>query len=140
MTDTITEHTDFLVPVDTDKEPIEWDGNDAQVHAVHSDREGHLISKQFGQFRADALVHHTLSPPHDHDLNPIAERVIGMISESAAVIKSDAGASEQLWPWLVQYAVDWHNATVTATGSSTADTQLSPSATRAGDFPRVDGI
>ena len=27
MSDTFTERTDILVPIDPDKEPIEWDGN-----------------------------------------------------------------------------------------------------------------
>jgi hypothetical protein len=34
MSDTITEHTDILVPVDPDKEPIEWDGNDAHIAGI----------------------------------------------------------------------------------------------------------
>ena len=42
------------------------------IRTIHSDREGKLMSKLFLDFRADAGIHHTTSPPHDHDLNPIA--------------------------------------------------------------------
>ena len=34
MEDSTTEHTDHLVPVDSDKEPIVWDGNDAHIAGI----------------------------------------------------------------------------------------------------------
>ena len=67
-----------------------------------------------------------MSAPHDHDLNPIAERVIGVISEDASAIRSASNASADLWPWLIKYAVDWHNSMAGAVGSSTADPLVSP--------------
>jgi hypothetical protein len=63
------------------------------------------------------LLHHTTSPPHDHDLNPIAERIIGLISETAVAIKDSTDAPIRLWPWLIAYAVEWHNSTVSSVGS-----------------------
>ena len=61
----------FLASVAT---PIDSDGNPLprpSVRIVHSDREGGLISNSFRDFRAESTVHHTTSPPHDHDLSLI---------------------------------------------------------------------
>lgn len=60
------------VPLDAEGRPMPR----PRVFAEHSDREGKLVSFGFKAFRAGASVHHTLSPPHDHDLNPISERII----------------------------------------------------------------
>ena len=97
-----------------------------RVREVHSDREGGLISHYFLDFCAAASVHPTTSPPHDHDLNPIAERTIGLISETASAIKEATDAPVRLWPWLITYAVDWHNATISSAGSSSADVNITP--------------
>ena len=97
-----------------------------RVRAVHSDREGKLMSQHFLDFRAEASLHHTTSPPHDHDLNPIAERVIGLVSETACAVRSASGAPAGYWPWIISYVVDWHNSTVGSAGSSTADAAISP--------------
>ncbi len=84
------------------------------------------MSHAFRAFRTAELIHHTTSPPHDHDLNPIAERTIGLISETAAAIKDSTDAPTRLWPWLIAYAVEWHNSTVSYVGSSPADVNVSP--------------
>ena len=97
-----------------------------RVREIHSDREGGLMSAHFREFRAEAVIHHTTSPPHDHDLNPIAERIIGLISETAAAIKEATDAPARLWPWLISYVVDWYNSTITSVGSSTADANITP--------------
>jgi hypothetical protein len=97
-----------------------------RVRAIHSDREGKLMSKLFLDFRADMSVHHTTSPPNDHDLNPIAERIIGLISETASATRAASGAPAGYWPWIISYVVDWHNSTVGSVGSSTADAAISP--------------
>ena len=109
--------------------PIDSDGRALprpKVRAIHSDREGKLMSAVFRDFRAKAQLHHTVSPPHDHDLNPIAERIIGLISENASAIKSHSDAPIGMWPHIIAYAVDWHNSMVTSAGSSSADAQISP--------------
>ena len=67
-----------------------------------------------------------MSPPHDHDLNPIAERVIGVISTSATAVRLHTEASPRLWPWLIEYVVAWHNGTIGSTGSSSADENITP--------------
>ena len=78
------------------------------VRELHSDREGGLMSHAFSEFRAKAMLHHTYSPSHDHNLNPIVERIIGLISQRSAAIRLDTGASPRLWPWLFAYAIAWH--------------------------------
>jgi hypothetical protein len=107
------------------------------VRTVHGDREGKLMSHAFRAFRTSKLIHHTTSPPHDHDLNPIAERTIGLISETAAAIKDSTDAPIRLWPWLIAYAVEWHNSTVSSVGSSPADVNVSPHQRLTGRPPRV---
>ncbi|MGA0059339.1 MAG: reverse transcriptase domain-containing protein [Planctomycetota bacterium] len=97
-----------------------------RVRTIHSDREGKLMSKYFLEFCASENVHHTTSPPHDHDLNPIAERIIGLISEVAAAVRLATDASPRLWPWIICYVVDWHNSMVSSVGSSSADSHISP--------------
>ena len=66
------------------------------------------------------------SPPNDHDLNPIAERVIGVVSEHATAVRLSTEASPKLWPWLIAYCADWHNATIGSAGSSATDANISP--------------
>ena len=120
--------------------PIDESGNPLPrptVRIIHSDREGGLMSGNFTEFRADASIHHTTSPPHDHDLNPIAERIIGLISENAAAIKLDANAPIGFWPWLITYAVDWHNSMNTSAGTSTADVNISPHQRLTLTLPRI---
>ena len=107
------------------------------VRAVHGDREGKLMSHAFRAFRTAEFIHHTTSPPHDHDLNPIAERIIGLISETAVAIKDSTDAPIRLWPWLIAYAVEWHNSTVSSVGSSSADANISPHQRLTGRPPRV---
>jgi hypothetical protein len=97
-----------------------------RVLKLHSDREGGLMSHGFREFRSKELLHHTTSPSHDHDLNPIAERIIGLIAEMSTAIRVESHASPRLWPWIIAYAVDWHNSAITAVGSSTADANISP--------------
>ena len=97
-----------------------------KVREIHSDREGGLMSKYFQEFTTASAIHHTTSPPHDHDLNPIAERIIGLISENAAATKVGSDAPISHWPEIISYVVDWHNATVSAVGSSSADASITP--------------
>ena len=44
-----------------------------RVREIHSDREGKLMSRMFLEFKAAAGVHHTTSPPHDHDATSFSE-------------------------------------------------------------------
>ena len=87
------------------------------VRTIMSDREGKLISHAFNEFRANASLHHNTSAPHDHDLNGIAERAIGAVSETAAALLHSANATVLEWPWLIRYAVDWHNSLIGDTGT-----------------------
>ena len=43
-----------------------------EVNHIHSDHEGAYESQYFEKFRAANSIHLTMSPPHDHNLNPIA--------------------------------------------------------------------
>jgi len=96
------------------------------VRELRSDHEGGLESHHFHAFKGDASLHSTMSPPHDHDLNPIAERTIGVIDTLATSMKSLSGAKGNgFWPYFVRNAVDVHNATDTHVGTSLADSLVS---------------
>ena len=97
-----------------------------KVRRLHRDHEGGLESKQFEHFRANVGLYSTTSAPHDHDLNPIAESTINVISTLATSYMSQSGAPIGFWPEVFRYAVDWHNSAPQASvGSSTADPQIS---------------
>lgn len=89
------------------------------VKQIHSDHEGGLESLEFELFRAEKSIHSTMSPPHDHDLNPIAESTIHTIDTLATAFKLASGAPASFWPYLIRNAVDVHNSTATSLGSST---------------------
>ena len=85
-----------------------------------------MESLYFDQFRAEKLIHSITSPPHDHDLNPIAESTIRVIDTLATTYRNQCGAPVGFWPEFVRHAVNWHNASVTTSvGSSTADAGIS---------------
>ena len=85
---------------------------------------------------SEAMRTHACSAS-SRDGNPIAERIIGLISETAVAIKDSTDAPIRLWPWLIAYAVEWHNSTVSSVGSSSADANISPHQRLTGRPPRV---
>ena len=95
------------------------------VRSIRRDHEGALESKRFDVFRADSLLHSTESPPHDHDVNGIAERCIGVIMERANASRIFCKAPVGFWPYLIQDTVNKHNAMSGSVGSSTADANVS---------------
>ena len=97
-----------------------------KVVKIHSDNEGGLQSKAFQEFAAASGRHQTFSPPHDHDLNPIAERMIGIFSEHASAIRDASGCPPGFWPWLFTFVADVRNGTKSGVGSAPADQELSP--------------
>ena len=109
------------VPVDEHGVPRER----PHVRTLHSDHEGQLESKAFKQLKADMLLHSDMSPPHDHNLNPIAERIIGVIDTLAVAFKEQGQIPDSLWPYIIRHAVDVHNASVSSIGSSSANAQIS---------------
>mgnify|MGYP003341785900 CR=1 FL=1 len=54
-----------------------------EVQAVHTDHESSLTTKAFQAFCGEKGIDASKSPPYDHDLNPIAERVNRTIPEIA---------------------------------------------------------
>ena len=104
-------------PIDDRGAPLEK----PKVFAIRSDHEGGLDSHAASAYAADSKIDMTKSPPHDHDLNPIAESTIAVIDHLASSMKELSGAPESFWPYIYRHAVNVHNATSTAHGSSTAD-------------------
>ena len=96
------------------------------VTAIHSDHESALNTKAFEALCANDGFVSTKSPPYDHDLNPIAERINRTIPEVATAAFILSGASHGFWPWFIRHAVHVHNSLQCAVGSSTADASISP--------------
>ena len=96
-----------------------------KVKIINSDHEASLESSLFESFRTSLSIASTMSPPHDHDLNPIAERSIGVISELACAIRSHSNAPASVWPHLIEQAVNIHNSTSSSCGTSMADPLVS---------------
>ena len=95
------------------------------VTLIRSDHESALESHQFAAFRADLGIGTEMSPPYDHDLNPIAERAIGVVSTLATTMRDFGSAPVGVWPWLIEHAVNVHNSTTSEVGSSVADPAIS---------------
>ena len=111
------------IPVGEDGKPL----SRPKVRRLHRDHEGQLESFTFDKFRAEASLHSTTSPPHDHNLNPIAESTIRTIDVLATTFARQAGAPPGFWPEAFRHAVDFHNSSSsTSVGSSTADSNISP--------------
>ena len=111
------------IPVGEDGKPL----SRPRVRRLHRDHEGQLESFTFDDFRAKASLHSTTSPPHDHNLNPIAESTIRTIDVLATTFAQQAGAPSGFWPEAFRHAVDFHNSSSsTSIGSSTADSNISP--------------
>ena len=72
----------------------------------------------------DAPIDLETSPPYDHDLNPIAERAIGVTSTLACSMSEACNAPKSLWPHLIENAVNVHNSTISSCGSSLADPHI----------------
>ena len=123
-------------PLDSNGTPMER----PKVFAINTDHEGHYESKNFESFREKHGIHLTMSPPHDHDLNPIAERAIGSISELSAIFRAQSGAPIGFWPYLVRHAVHVHNSTIGSTGSATGDPNVTPHQRFTGGLPDITDL
>lgn len=110
------------VPVDESGIPSER----PHVFEIRSDHEGGILSGNFEAFRLERGIHLSLSPPHDHDLNPIAEATIRSIDRLAAVFRAQSNAPVGFWPYIMRHAVDVHNSTKRECGTSPASDLLSP--------------
>ena len=77
------------VPVDDDGKPQDR----PRVLELRRDHEGKYESHEFRTFREANALHETCSPPHDHDLNPIAESIIRVIDANATAARSFSGGN-----------------------------------------------
>ena len=66
-----------------------------------------------------------MSPPHDHDPNPISESIIHVIDELSVAFKLQGNVPDGLWPYVVRHAVNVHNCSATSVGTSTSDANIS---------------
>ena len=110
-------------PVDDEGKPS---GPRPTVREIRSDHEGALESYAFEAFRVKQGIESSMSPPNDHDLNGIAERVNRTIPEIATASLLLAGGTQGFWPWFIRHAVAVHNRVECSVGTSTADANISP--------------
>lgn len=100
--------------------------NRPKVTEIRSDHEGGLLSSSFDEFREKNGIHSSMSPPYDHDLNPISESTIHVIDWLTSSLRAFSGAPVGFWPYLFRHAVDIHNSINGKIGSSPGDPLLSP--------------
>ena len=111
-----------------------------KVTIIRSDHESALLSGDFTAFRNEGSIGSELSPPHDHDLNAIAERCIGVISQKAMAMKDFCNAKSNLWPYAIRHAVDWHNCDAGKIGSSANNPEISAYQRFTGKQPKVNDL
>ena len=124
------------IPTDTDGKVL----GKPKVTIIRSDHESALLSGDFTTFRNEGSIGSELSPPHDHDLNAIAERCIGVISQKAMAMKDFCNAKSNLWPYAIRHAVNWHNCDAGKIGSSANNPEISAYQRFTGKQPKVNDL
>ena len=130
----------FIIPVTTDNNKLEWDGNPATISGMLFEVERFFTRVGLFQVlisdRAVALSNGKLaiedantvlfvsgtaaSPPGTFERPCPASTARLTASNVARTVRLASGAPVGFWPWIIAYVVDWHNSTVGSTGSSTA--------------------
>ena len=67
------------------------------VGSLHTDNAGEFFSREFSEYLDSALIPHTASPPHVHQLNGVAERAIRSIMELVRASMVASGFPLGLW-------------------------------------------
>ena len=109
------------VPTTDDGKPLPK----PSVTLVRHDHEAALESRAFELFRGEHGISSEMSPPHDHDLNLIAERAIRTISDKSNATALFSGAQTTMWPWIFENSVNIHNCLTSSTGNSLSDASIS---------------
>ncbi|CAI7816498.1 unnamed protein product [Closterium sp. NIES-53] len=100
----LSKKSDVAETVKTDWLPmVEWQ-QDRLVKAIHTDRGGEFLSKEFSLWLKKNGIRHSLTMPYSPAMNGIAERANRTITETARGLLIDAGLPEYFWPDAVRSA------------------------------------
>ncbi|CAI7774553.1 unnamed protein product [Closterium sp. NIES-54] len=103
--------------VKTDWLPMVERQQDRLVKAIHTDRGGEFLSKEFSLWLKKNGIRHSLTMPYSPAMNGIAERANRTITETARGLLIEAGLPDYFWPDAVWSACMAKNRALTHVGA-----------------------
>ena len=81
------------------------------VGTLHTDNAGEFLSREFGEFLEESVIHHTTCPPHVHSLNGVAERAIRAVVENMRSCIVAGNIPISFWNYVATHSADVLNRT-----------------------------
>ncbi|CAI7888941.1 unnamed protein product [Closterium sp. NIES-53] len=100
----LSKKSDVAEMVKTDWLPMVERQQDRLVKAIHTDRGGEFLSKEFSLWLKKNGIRHSLTMPYSPAVNGIAERANRTITETARGLLIEAGLPDYFWPDAVRSA------------------------------------
>ncbi|CAI7932708.1 unnamed protein product [Closterium sp. NIES-54] len=113
----LSKKSDMAETVKTDWLPMVERQQDRLVKAIHTDRGGEILSKEFGLWLKKNGIRHSLTMPYSPAMNGIAERANRTITETARGLLIEAGLPDYFWPDAVRSACVAKNRALTHVGA-----------------------
>ncbi|CAI7822559.1 unnamed protein product [Closterium sp. NIES-53] len=112
----LSKKSDVAETVKTDWLPMVERQQDRLVKAIHTDRGGEFMSKEFSLWLKKNGIRHSLTMPYSPAMNGIAERANRTITETARGLLIEAGLPDYFWPDAVRSACVAKNRALTHVG------------------------
>ncbi|CAI7899588.1 unnamed protein product [Closterium sp. NIES-54] len=112
----LSKKSDVAETVKTDWLPMVEQQQDRLVKAIHTDRGGEFLSKEFSLWLKKNGIRHSLTMPYSPAMNGIAERANWTITETARGLLNEAGLPDYFWPNAVRSACVAKNRALTHVG------------------------
>ncbi|CAI7771023.1 unnamed protein product [Closterium sp. NIES-53] len=113
----LSKKSDVAETVKTDWLPMVEQQQDRLVKAIHTDRGGEFLSKEFSLWLKKNGIRHCLTMPYSPAMNGIAERANRTITETARGLLIEAGLPDYFWPDAVRSACVAKNRALTHVGA-----------------------
>ncbi|CAI5974422.1 unnamed protein product [Closterium sp. NIES-64] len=113
----LSKKSDVAEMVKTDWLPMVERQQDRLVKSIRTDREGEILSKQFGLWLKKNGIRHSLTMPDSPAMNGIAERANRTITKTARGLLIEAGLPDNFWPDAVRSAYMAKNRALTHVGA-----------------------
>ncbi|CAI7740376.1 unnamed protein product [Closterium sp. NIES-53] len=130
----LSKKSDVAETVKTDWLPMVERQQDRLVKAIHTDRGGEFLSKEFSLWLKKNGIRHSLTMPYSPAMNGIAERANRTITETARGLLIEVGLPDYFWPDAVRSACVAKNRALTHVGAD----KWVPYVERIGRKPKVD--
>ncbi|CAI7796129.1 unnamed protein product [Closterium sp. NIES-54] len=113
----LSKKSDMAETVKTDWLPMVERQQDRLVKAIHTDRGGEFLTKEFSLWLRKNGIRHSLTMPYSPAMNVIAERANRTITETARGLLIEAGLPEYFWPDAMRSACVAKNRALTHVGA-----------------------